>query len=354
MAGDSKTEKATPKKRRDERKKGNVLKSQDIVVVLGTFASFFALKLYFPTMVKTLRYDMQFFVSLSGSAEELTLGDLQKVGIHLMISGAKLILPLALISVAVAIIATGAQTRFLFVAKNFYPKFSNINPIEGIRKLFALRNLIELLKNIIKIIILIYILYGLLKDDMASIIKTMNMDISASVNYMMELMMSMIFRVTLVFVVVAAADFLYQWWDYERRLKMSKQEVKEEFKQMEGNPEVKGKIRQIQRQRAQMRMMQAVPNADVIVRNPTHFAVALQYDAEKHSAPIVVAKGQDEVALRIVAIGEENKVMVVENKPLARGLYASTEINQEIPAEYYNLVAELLVEVYKINNRKVK
>lgn len=353
MSGE-KTEKATPKKRRDEREKGNVLKSQDVVVVLGTFVSFYALKLYFPTMAKTLKYDMKWFISLSGSIKELTLGDLQKIGMHTMMTSIKMILPLALISVLIAILATGVQTRFLFSKKSLQPKLSNISPLSGIKKIISLKNIIELIKNMLKVSLLAFILYGLLKNDMSAIIRTMNMNISRSVQYMMELMMSMVFRVTLVFVAVAAFDYLYQWWDYERRLKMSKQELKEEFKQMEGNPEIKGKIRQLQRQRAQARMMQAVPNADVIVRNPTHFAVALQYDAEKHNAPIVLAKGQDNIALKIVAVGEEHNIMVVENKPLARGLYASTEVNQEIPADYYNLVAELLVEVYKINNKKVK
>jgi flagellar biosynthetic protein FlhB len=164
----------------------------------------------------------------------------------------------------------------------------------------------------------------------------------------------MVFKVTIVFLAVAAFDYFYQWWDYERQIKMSKQDLKEEFKQTEGNPEIKGRIRNLQRERARSRMMQAVPTADVIIRNPTHYAVALRYDLEKDSAPMLVAKGQDELALRIVAVGEENGVYVLENKPLARGIFASTQVGAEIPPEYYGMVAEILVYVYRMNNKIIE
>ncbi len=177
------------------------------------------------------------------------------------------------------------------------------------------------------------------------------MDITVSAVYMLELTMSLIVRISMVFLAIAGLDFLYQWWEYERKLKMTKQEVKEEYKQTEGNPQIKGRIRNIQTQRARARMMQAVPQADVVIRNPTHFAVALKYDLDHDNAPILLAKGQDELALRIVHVAEENNVAVVENKPLARGLYASTQLNQEIPPEYYGAVAEVLVYVYKMNKK---
>ena len=163
----------------------------------------------------------------------------------------------------------------------------------------------------------------------------------------------MVIRIAIAFIAVAALDFMYQWWDYERRLKMSKQEIKEEYKQTEGDPQVKGKIKQIQRQRAQQRMMQQVPGADVVIRNPTHFAVALRYKPDRDNAPIVLAKGQDELALRIVKVAEEHKVAVIENVPLARGLYADTELNQEIPPEFYGAVAEVLVYIFRLNGNQL-
>ena len=159
-------------------------------------------------------------------------------------------------------------------------------------------------------------------------------------------------QIILAFVVLAAADYLYQWWEFERQMRMSKQEIKEEYKQMEGDPQVKGKIKEIQRRRAQMRMMQQVPDADVVIKNPTHFAVALRYKPDRDNAPIVLAKGQDALALRIIRTAEEHNVTVIENRPLARGLYAEAELNQEIPASFYNAVAEVLVYIFKLDERQ--
>ena len=161
--------------------------------------------------------------------------------------------------------------------------------------------------------------------------------------------LTLIFQVIIAFIALAAADYFYQWWDYERKLRMSKEEIKEEYKQLEGDPKVKGKIKEIQRKRAQQRMMQQVPGADVVIRNPTHFAVALRYKPERDDAPVVVAKGVDELALRIVKVAEENRVAVVENVPLARALYAGTDLDRQIPQEFYGPVAEVLVYVLKLD-----
>lgn len=353
MAGE-KTEKATPKKRRDERKKGNVLISKDVVSLVSVFMVFFSLKLLLPIAAKMISQDMHLFLSFIATKDALSNRDVQKMMFYLGTEVAKIVFPFAIFCTFISVIMTGIQTKFLFTRENLKFKFSHLNPLQGIKKIISIRSIVELLKNIIKIIVLIVVLYGLLKKDMSNILKTMNMDLHISSYYTMDMLMEMVWRVCMVFLAIALFDYAYQWWDYEKRLKMSKQEIKEEYKQMEGNPEVKGKIKQLQRQRAQSRMMQAVPKADVIVRNPTHYAVALQYDENIHAAPIVIAKGQDELAMRIVKVGEENKIMIVENKPLARGLFSTTELGDEIPSEYYGLVAELLVEVYKINNRKVK
>ena len=177
-------------------------------------------------------------------------------------------------------------------------------------------------------------------------------DLSTACAHLVQVAASMVIRICIAFVALAALDFIYQWWDYERQMKMSKQEVKEEYKQLEGDPQVKGKIKELQRRRAQSRMMQQVPGADVVIRNPTHFAVALRYKPEQDSAPIVLAKGQDAIALRIVAIAEENQVAVMENVPLARALYAQTELNQEIPPQLYGPVAEVLVYIFRLNKKK--
>lgn len=350
MAGE-KTEKATPKKRRDQRKEGNVFQSKDIVTLASLLGTFCAARLFFPTMYRTMRDCLIRFISYIESPMELTAGNLREIGMESVYAVVKTALPLLLVASLLGVVATGVQTRFLFSGKAVSPKFSNLNPLKGIKNMFSLKNLIELLKSILKIILLGVILYSILRDEMFRMANTMDMDPGAAFAYVLKTVLSMVLKVSMFFVVVAGLDYFYQWWDYEKKLRMSKDEIKEEYKELEGNPEIKGRIRDLQKQRARTRMMQAVPEADVIIRNPTHYAVALKYDPQHDSAPHLTAKGQDELALRIVKIAEENGVMVIENKPLARGIYASTPLNAEIPGEYYGVIAEILVQVYKMKNK---
>lgn len=352
MAGE-KTEKATPKKRRDQRKEGNVFQSKDIVTVVSLLGTFSCLQLLFPITYRALRDCLIDFISYAGTITELGQGDMSWLGFQAAVVIVKGALPILLIGGALAILATGIQTKFLFTSKAFKPKFSNINPISGIKNLFSPKKVMELLKGMVKVILLGVILYNMLKGELFRLINTMYMDVAVSAVYVLKKIISMVMQVCIYFTAVAIADFFYQRWSYEKKLKMSKDEVKEEFKQIEGNPEIKGKIRDMQRQRARARMMQAVPTADVIIRNPTHYAVALKYDPQRDNAPHLIAKGQDELALRIVKIAEENDVIVIENKPLARGIYASTPLDAEIPGEYYGVVAEILVQVYKLKNKKL-
>ncbi len=351
MADDSKTEKATSKKRRDERKEGNVFQSTDVVSVVFVLVAFLSLQFIFPIMHDTIVEFTTYCIFLVGNLEIAKQSDISAKAMDFVIAAAICIIPFGLICMTCGVLLHGIQTKFLFVAKQFYPKFNRLSPLQGIKKLFSLKSVVELIKNLIKVSILATILYTMLIEYIISVVRTMDMSIHASVGFVFELCMNIVFRVTIIFAFIAFFDYLYQKWEYERNIRMSKQEIKEEYKQMEGDPQIKGKIREMQRQRAMSRMMQAVPNADVIIRNPTHFAVALVYDKDKSAAPIVVAKGQDELALRIIQIGEENNVVIVENKPLARAIYAETELNHEIPAEYYGAVAEILVYVYKLNNK---
>lgn len=354
MAGDSgeKTEKATPKKRRDQRKEGNVFQSKDVVTVLTLFGSFWILRMMFPKIYETVRAFMIQFLEFTGTVSDISGGQLSGVPMMIVKALVVTILPVLLASLVLAILGTGVQTRFLVSRKSVTPQLKRLNPLSGIKKLFSLQNVIELIKSILKIIILIAVIYNMIIDDMVQVVRTMDMDILMSGAFMLNMVMTLVFRICLAFIAIAALDFMYQWWEYERKLKMSKQEVKEEYKQTEGDPKIKSRIRNIQMQRARARMMQSVPQADVVIRNPTHFAVALKYDADAgYNAPVVLAKGQDELALRIVKVAEENDVAVVENPPLARGIYASTDLSQEIPQEYYGAVAEVLVYVYKMNNK---
>lgn len=353
MADDSKTEKASPKKRRDERKKGNVFKSQDIIVVISLLGCFLALYELAPFTYRVIREFMVTYIENIGTMDTLNNETAAMIENQMIVAATKTIVPIMLISVVLAVLAVGIQTKFLFSAQSLAPKFSRINPIAGIKKLFSMKNVVELIKNILKISLLIYLIIDFMRDRMLEIPRTMNIDLQNSIKYIVAEMVELIKLVCMWFAAIAGFDFMYQRWDYERQIKMSKQEVKEEYKQTEGNPEIKGKIKSMQQQRARSRMMQAVPTADVVIRNPTHFAVALKYDTEVSSAPVVVAKGQDELALRIVKVAEENHVYVMEDKPLARFIYGSTKLNQEIPPEVYGAVAEILVYIYKLNNKEI-
>ena len=353
MASDEKTEKATPKKRRDQRKKGNVATSKDVIAVASLVGCFYCLQMLFPTIYKSLRELMIFRFCSVASLDEVSLGNWQLLGMKSVNTLAKCIFPLGVISLSIGVIATGIQTRFLFTKEPLKFKLSKLNPLNGIKNMFSAKQLVELVKSVLKIIVLAVVLYNILKDEIIVIAQMLDVNPINASAYVLKEIMSMVLQIGMIFAAIAGFDYFYQRWKYEKDLKMSKEEVKEEFKQMEGDPKVKGKIRSLQQSMARSRMMQAVPDADVIIRNPTHYAVALKYDIDHDNAPKVIAKGQDLVALKIVEIGQQNKVTVIENKPLARGLYASTPLGGQIPAEYYGVVAEILVEIFRMNKKLV-
>lgn len=352
MAGE-KTEKATPKKRRDQRKEGNVASSKDVVVVVSLLGSFLCLRWLFPFIYEEIQKCMRTFISGVASISELSMGNLQQIGMKAVEVVAVTVLPLGLIAVALAIIATGVQTKFLFTKKALKFKLSNLSIIKGIKKLFSVNNLVEVLKGILKITLLGVIVFQILKKEIVVVAQLMDMSPFVAAGYTLSETMNMVLRVAMVFAAIAGFDFFYQRFSFEKKIRMSKEEVKEEYKQTEGDPKIKGKIRELQRSRARSRMMQAVPDADVIIKNPTHYAVALKYDIDHDNAPILIAKGQDLVALRIIEIGEQNGVTVIENRPLARGIFASTPLDCEIPAEYYGVVAEILVQIFRMNKKKL-
>lgn len=351
MAADSKTEKATPKRRQDERKKGNVLISKDIVTVASLIGTFFALEKLFPQMLAEIETYLFKAFYYAETRTDITNDFVMQLGTETTLVFFQVVAPIVCISILFSIIATVAQTKPMFVVDSLKPKFNRINPLEGIKRLISVKSLFDVIKGIIKIIIIIVILYSFIMDSLLAISRTIQMDLLSSCVVLLDLMMSLVFRVCMAFAGISILDLFFQWWEHERQLKMSKEELKQEYKQMEGNPQIKGKIKEVQRKMAMSRMMQAVPEADVVIKNPTHFAVALKYNFEKDGAPILLAKGQDEVALRIIKAAEENDVYVLEDKPLARAIYATTDINQEIPADFYGTVAEILVYVYKLKNK---
>lgn len=351
MAGESKTEKATDKKRRDERKKGNIFLSKDIITLVSLLGMFFVMKLYFPQMYVGIKKYLIDYINYTAEKSDITNDVVSKLSIDFVMAFVKTAMPLLITSCLLVIVSTVFQTRLLFSTESLKPKFSRLSPIQGIKRIFSVRSIVEVLKGIIKISIFFVILYNFVEKHIIDFSRLMSVDLMSACAFILDIIIDMVINIGIAFTAVSVLDYFYQWWEYERQMKMSKEEVKEEYKQLEGDPKVKGKIKETQRKMAMSRMMQAVPTADVVVKNPTHFAVALKYDMNKGNAPIVVAKGQDEVALRIIKVAEENGVYVVENRPLARALYSSVELNQEISADYYGAIAEILVYVYKLKKK---
>lgn len=348
----SKTEKASAKKRRDERKKGNVFQSKDIITVFSVLSIYLALKIMLPFIYDYMAIFMEKFIVNMNNFSEMTT----EIAMQVLRDGAMAVIlmagPMLAVAMLVGIIASGVQTRFIISFESIKPKFSNMSIGKGIKRLFSMRSVVELIKSLIKVSVIGFVLYTDFAE-MARIFPTlMAMDIMSGVVYILESVMGMVFSVVIAFAALSMFDYLYQWWDYEKKLKMSKQEVKEEYKHMEGDPQVKGKIKERQRKMAMQRMMQAVPTADVVVRNPTHFAVALRYNIEKDDAPIIVAKGQDLVALKIIELAELHGIPTTENPPLARALYKNVEPNSPIPYEFYTVIAEIMAWVFSLKQEK--
>lgn len=326
--------------------------SRDAVAVATLIGSYAILRATAANFPEQLGRFMAFCMETSAQGVDSLQGILSELVIQGLIVIVITVGPILLVTLFCAVAATFAQTKFLVSGESIKPKFNRISPLQGFKRLFSLKSVVEALKGILKISLLMIIVFLSIRDMFSESSKYLYTDLHMAAAHLVDYAEGMIFRICIAFIALAALDFIYQWWDYERQLKMSKQEVKEEYKQTEGDPQVKGKIKQIQRQRAQQRMMQQVPGADVVIRNPTHYAVALRYKPEQDNAPIVLAKGQDELALRIVKVAEENGVAVMENVPLARALYAQAELDREIPPELYSAVAEVLVYIFRLDKSK--
>ena len=350
-----KTEKATDHKRREERKKGNVMQSKDVVTAAFIVIIFSLLKVMMKTMIAVCERTFDYWFNLAGGGIDGINIDGMPFYSKLAIEIGKVVLicagPVLLVGSFVTIIATGAQTKFLFSRESIKFKIDKLNPINGIKKMFSISSLFELAKAILKLVILAVIVYSEVKKRIPEFARLFDMEVASSTMYMLDAIFSIVIKVAAVFVGVAVIDVLFQYFKFEKDMRMTKQEVKEEYKNLEGDPQVKGKRRQIQRQMAMSRMMDSVPDSDVIIRNPTHFAVAVKYDKDKNNAPVVLAKGADNLAMKIVSIAEKHDIVMVENKPLARGLYDSVDVGKEIPPDFYHAVAEVLSFVYKLQGK---
>ena len=349
--GDDKTEKATPKKKSDARKKGQVFQSREMSASLILLLMIVSMNAFGSILYQQLSgFIKKAFTEYLTNKDAFDTGILAKLFIDGVIVLAKTSLPLLLIAMVAGLLAAYAQVGILFTLETLKPQGNRINPFSGFKRIFSMRSVVELVKSLIKISIVSWVAYSYLKSKADEVVSLMNKDLLDILSFVGKSAFTVALRICVAMIIVGFLDYLYQRYDYEKRLKMTKQEVKEEYKQMEGNPEIKSKIKQKQRQMSMKRMMQEIPKADVVITNPTHFAVAIKYDSEKASAPIVVAKGQDYIALRIKQIATENKVQIVENKPLARTLFSTVDIGQQIPPELYQAVAEILAFVYNLKN----
>ncbi len=343
-----KTEEPTAKRKADARKKGQVGRSQEVNAAFVLLVGFLILRLLGGNAVaEIINYSTYIFGNLNADINEETI---MQMFIGMIILLAKTSIPLMVFIMIIGLAMNIAQVGFMFTTEQLQFNPGKLSPISGFKRMFSKRSLVELVKSLVKIIIIGYFVFSYLSEEIFQIPKLIYMDLMAGLNRMSDSIFTLAFKIIGVFMIMAALDYAYQKWQNNQDLKMSKQEVKEEFKQQEGDPKIKGKIRQKQRQMAMARMMQEVPKADVIVTNPTHFAVALKYDSGM-SAPVVVAKGQDLVAQKIKELARESRIPIVENKPLARALYATVEIGGAIPHEMYKAVAEVLAYVYRLKHR---
>ncbi len=353
MPGQEKTEQASAKRRRDERKKGNVFKSQEIISLGGLLAVFAVLQIFGLFMLETLTDGVVRFWFEAGVRETLSRLEAQEFFLTALYVFAVVSLPCLLTAALAAIIITAAQTRLNFSTEALQPKFSRLSPIQGFSKIFSIRGIVELVKSLLKIIILGYVIYSQYVERVSLLPRLLDMDFLNVLYFAAGFVWDIVVNVSVIFAFLAAADFLYQRWQYEKDMRMSKHELKEEYKQTEGDPQIKGKIKQKQREMSQARMMQAVPEADVIIRNPTHYAIAIKYTLGEDNAPKVLAKGADLMALRIIRVAEEHDIMLVENKALARKMYDNAPLDTEIPQEFYEAVAEVLAFVYSVRKRSL-
>ena len=345
-----KTEEPTPKKREDARKKGTVAKSQELNTAFVLLIGFLIVRILWEYIYGNIaEYTIYLYSHLSQSTSTEGISELF---IGIMILLAKTVLPIMFAILIVGLAINVFQVGLMLSTERLEPKLDNLNPINGFGRIFSKRSLVELIKSIFKIVVIGFFLYLYLKDQIPLLPQFIFFDLAHSLATAADIIFTMAFQVVAVIMVMAVADYAYQCWQTTQDLKMSKQEVKDEYKQMEGDPQIKGKIKQKQRQMAMQRMMQEVPKADVIVTNPTHLAVALSYK-KGMIAPTVVAKGQDLVAERIKQIAREHRILIVENKPVARALYEAVEVGDMVPAELYQAVAEILAYVYRIKHRRV-
>ena len=354
MADDDseKTEAATPRRRQDAREEGNIVRSQDLTAAATLLGTVILLNIFGMHMLTSMRVTVETMLRTGHGTNPTRADDLVGMfayGLRLAVAGAA---PLLLSIAGITLIAAISQVGFLLTGKPLMPQLSRLSPLSGLKKLFDARAGVRLLMSLAKVGVIASVAGWVIYDDLPQILILTELEVGPLFAASCELVYALALKLALLLVCLALLDYGFQWWQHGKDLRMSKQEIKEEMKRMEGDPLIKQRRARVARQLAMQRVGQSVPQADVIVTNPTHFAVALKYDAKTMRAPKVVAKGADFLALHIRHLAAAHGVPIIERKELARALYANVEPGQEVPAEFYNAVAEILAYVYRIGGRK--
>lgn len=351
FANEEKTEEATPKKKSEARKKGQIARSKDVGLAITMVTCTLVILLLSGMIVGNLKDTMVYFLQ-SGMLQDINEMSIKSILLTILMKAALCILPVVVPIMIAGIVASLMQTGFLLTGESLKPKFSKLNPISGFKNMFSKKSFVDLLKNLAVVTIIGFIGFLYVRDNYDKILQISNTYLPSLGGQVQDLVVGIFFQVSVVLIIIAAADYFVQFRFHQKDLRMTKQEIKEEYKQMEGDPQIKSKIKQKQREMATRRMMASVADATVVITNPTHFSIALKYEEGNNEAPKVVAKGADLVALKIKEVAKKNDVPIMENKPLARMIYEQVDIDREIPQEMYQAVAEILAMVYKLKNKK--
>ncbi|MBV9849490.1 MAG: flagellar biosynthesis protein FlhB [Armatimonadetes bacterium] len=351
--GEEKSFPATPKRREEARKKGQVARSAELGAAATLLALILALHVLLPgdaglSLLRDTQAAFRF-----GGHDALTFGDVQRWQMTGLLWAGRLLLPTLLLALALGLAVGVGQVGFHIAPEALAPQWQRVNPASGLKRLFSLRGTVELVKSLLKLLFIGGVCYGALHGVIASgeMLGLTRKPLPEALGVVGGLLWMLGLRVAVALFILAIADYAYQKYDHEKNLRMSMSEIKQEMKQSEGDPQVKARVRRLQREMSKRRMMQDVPKATVVITNPTHYAVALHYE-HGMGAPKVLAKGQDEIARRIKEIAQENNVPLVENKPLAQTLYRTVEIGDEIPADLYEAVAQVLAFVFRTYSRR--
>lgn len=354
--GGEKTEPATSKKLNDIRKEGQVAKSKELITAVSLMSLFIILKIYLSKLgTGLIDVYTQVYNSISRVVDDsyngLPIRTAGSVMQQVIIDMIKLVIPILLVAIVIAILGNMLQQKWMVTAKPLQPKFSKISPISGFKRMFSVRQLVELIKSIAMISIIMIVVYNTVKSKMNILLTFYDVGLNTALSTIGSIIIDLGIKISAVFLIVGFADLFYQRIKFKNDNMMTKQEIKDEFKNTEGDPQVKGQIKRRMQEVSRRRMMQQLPEADVVITNPTHFAVALKYEPDAGKAPVVIAKGADYLAFQIKDKAKEYNIAIVENKPLARILYHNIDIGMEIPPELYQAVAEILAVVMRTNNR---